>query len=77
MANGITINGGRFTLRDSRGSVLPQGTVLTVIDNTSANPISGTFSNLSDGATITVGSNTYQVSYSGGDGNDLRLTVVP
>jgi autotransporter-associated beta strand protein len=77
VANGITIDGGRFTLRDSRGFVLPPGTVFTVIDNTSANQISGIFSNLADGATVVAGSNTYQANYEGGDGNDLTLTVVP
>ena len=76
VANGVTINGGRFTFRDSRAFVLPQGTVITVIDNTSANPISGAFSNLADGATVAVGSNTYEANYEGGDGNDLTLTVV-
>ena len=39
--------------------------------------IAGTFANLSDGASITIGSNTFQASYEGGDGNDLTLTVVP
>jgi len=38
--------------------------------------ISGTFANLADGAIITVGSDNFQASYSGGDGNDLTLTVV-
>lgn len=44
--------------------------------NTSANPIAGTFANLADGSTLTVGRNNYEVSYEGGDGNDLTLTVV-
>src|SRR5439155_19436867 len=48
-----------------------------VIDNTSASPIAGTFSNLPDGGTFTSNDNTYQVSYEGGDGNDLTLTVLP
>lgn len=30
-----------------------------------------------DGGSITLGNNTFQASYSGGDGNDLTLTVVP
>lgn len=76
-ANGVTIIGGRLLLRDPRGFALTPGTVLTAIDNTSANSISGTFSNLADGSTLTVGSNTYQVNYEGGDGNDLTLTLVP
>jgi autotransporter-associated beta strand protein len=77
VANGVIINGGQFSLRDRERSSLNPGTVLTVIDNTSANSISGTFANLPDNSTFTVGQNTYQVSYSGGDGNDLTLTVVP
>ena len=39
--------------------------------------ISGTFANLPDGSTFTVGRNTLQANYKGGDGNDLTLTVVP
>jgi len=60
--------------------ILPIGTAFTAIDNTSAAPISGTFANLADGSIINVGGiygNNYQVSYEGGDGNDLTLTVVP
>ena len=38
--------------------------------------IAGTFSNLADGASITVGNNTFQADYQGGDGNDLTLTVI-
>jgi hypothetical protein len=57
--------------------VLSQGFVLTLISNTSADPISGTFSNLADGSIVTIDGNNFQASYSGGDGNDLTLTVVP
>ena len=51
--------------------------VLTLISNTSANPISGTFSNLADGSIVTIDGNNFQASYTGGDGNDLTLTVGP
>jgi autotransporter-associated beta strand protein len=76
VANGVTIIGGRFLLQDPLDLALVPGTELTVIDNTSASPISGTFANLADDSTVTVGVNKLQVSYSGGDGNDLTLTVV-
>jgi hypothetical protein len=56
---------------------LPPGTVLTVINNTAATPIAGTFANLADRSTFTSHGNTLQASYEGGDGNDLTLTVVP
>ena len=53
------------------------GKVFVAISNAAATPINGAFANLPDGSTFTVGSNTYQASYEGGDGNDLTLTVVP
>jgi autotransporter-associated beta strand protein len=77
-ANGVTIDSGaQFIFRTKGNHILPIGTVFTVINNTAATPISGTFSNLPDGATLVAGNNTLQVSYEGGDGNDLTLTVVP
>ena len=48
-----------------------------MIDNTAATQIAGTFGNLPDGSVFMVGRNTFQASYSGGDGNDLTFTVVP
>jgi autotransporter-associated beta strand protein len=76
VANGVTMNSGaQFSFADlGTGTLLP-GTVFTVIKNTAAAPIAGTFSNLPDGSTFTSNGNTYQVSYEGGDGNDLTLTV--
>ena len=77
-ANGVTINtGAQFNLTVTGNKVLPLGTIFTVISNTSAAPLAGTFSNLADGSTLTIGSNAFQASYEGGDGNDLTLTVVP
>jgi autotransporter-associated beta strand protein len=76
-ARGVKIRGAQITFLDLGANVLPLGTVFTVISNTAATPITGTFSNLPDGSLITVGSNTFQANYKGGDGNDLTLTVVP
>jgi len=76
VANGVTINSGaRFGFGGIGHRTLPIGIVFTAIENTSANPIVGTFSNLPDQSTFTKG-NTYQASYHGGDGNDLTLTVI-
>ncbi len=78
IANGVTIeSGAQFKFVSVGNKTLTPGTVFTVIDNTSANLIRGTFANLPNGGTITVGNNNYQASYTGGDGNDLTLTVVP
>ena len=78
VANGVTIqSGAQFSFNAVANKRLQQGLAFTAISNTSAAPISGTFANLPDGSTFTAGRNHFQVSYAGGDGNDLTLTVVP
>lgn len=75
-ASGVTIeSSAQFDFHSIGNRKLAAGASFTVINNTSADPISGPFSNLADGSTITAGNNTFLVSYSGGDGNDLTLTV--
>ncbi len=68
---------GQVLVAGGVGFGLPTGTVFTAIRNTSTTPISGTFANLPDGSTIFAGGKNFRVSYSGGDGNDLTLTVLP
>jgi autotransporter-associated beta strand protein len=78
VANGVTIqSGAQFNFKVTGNQELRVGKSATVINNTSATPIVGTFDNLPDGSTFTVGKNTFQANYEGGDGNDLTLTVVP
>ena len=76
IAKGVIIeSGAQFAFNAVANRRLASGIVFTAIRNTSANPISGTFANLPDNSTFTVGRNNYQASYEGGDGNDLTLTV--
>ena len=78
IANGVTIeDGAQFAFKPVANKKLSVGQVFTAISNTSANPITGTFTNLADDSTFTIGNNTYQADYQGGDGNDLTLTVIP
>ena len=78
IAKGVTIqSGAQFSFQSVANKKLATGASFTAINNTSSTAISGTFANLSDGSTFTAGRNKYQASYSGGDGNDLTLTVVP
>jgi autotransporter-associated beta strand protein len=78
IAQGAAIDSGaQIAATDLSSSALPAGTSFTVIDNMGTTAIVGTFSNLPDGGTLTVGSNTFVADYEGGDGNDLTLTVVP
>ena len=76
IANGVTIGmGAQFSFTDLGNGALALGTAFTVIDDAAVSPISGTFSNLRDGSMFTANGNTFLVSYEGGDGNDLTLTV--
>jgi autotransporter-associated beta strand protein len=78
IANGVTINSSAtINLIGTTQGQLTQGMVLTLIKNTAATPISGTFSNLADGGIVTINGNNLQANYEGGDGNDLTFTVVP
>jgi hypothetical protein len=73
VAKGVTINNGAMiTLSSQVKGQLTTGLTLTLLSNTS-----GTFSNLPDGGIVTIKGNHFQATYSGGDGNDLTLTVVP
>ena len=76
LAAGVGINSGaQFSPSDLGNGSLPAGTGFTVINNTAATPIAGTFANLPDGSIVVIGSDSYRVDYEGGDGNDLTLTV--
>jgi autotransporter-associated beta strand protein len=78
VASGVTIAGNaQFSFIPAGRAVLPLGTVFTIIDNTASSPISGVFRNLANGLKFVAGSNSFQVNYQGGDGNNLTLTVVP
>ncbi len=76
-ANGVTINGASINLVGQTQGSLRRGLTFTLISNTSATPISGSFSNLPNGGIVNVDGNNLQARYTGGDGNDLTLTVVP
>ena len=65
------------TLSVSLGFAPPVGTVFRIIDNLSPGFIGGTFAGLPEGANLVVGSTTLRISYVGGTGNDVTLTVAP
>ncbi|WP_166823268.1 DUF4465 domain-containing protein [Thalassoroseus pseudoceratinae] len=58
------------------------GDVFTILDNQSMEPITGTFNGLAEGAEFELQNpilgitSTVQISYIGGDGNDVTLTVL-
>jgi autotransporter-associated beta strand protein len=55
---------------------LAGGQSKTIIQQTALTPISGQFTNASEGSLISSNEQTYRISYVGGDGNDLVLTAL-
>ncbi len=78
ITDGFTATG--LSLNVTLGFPPVPGTVLTLVRNTSANPVAGTFSGLPNGSVVSIGFGwqTFQfvVNYAGGDGNDITLTAV-
>jgi uncharacterized repeat protein (TIGR01451 family) len=61
----------------SLGFVPTLGQTFVVIANDGSDPVAGTFNGLGEGALITLNTNyQFQISYVGGDGNDIVLTCV-
>ena len=76
VADGVTINeAAELFFRAKVQGTLRAGTTITIINNTSSSPISGSFVNAHDGGTLIVNGRRFLVNYEGGDGNDLTLTV--
>ena len=69
----VDITGAKLTLE---GSYTPlAGNVFTLITNDASDAIIGTFNGLAEGDTVTVNGVGMTLSYIGGDGNDVTLTV--
>lgn len=52
------------------------GNRFTIISNDGSDAVAGTFTGLAEGATVTSGSYSFKISYVGGDGNDVVLSVI-
>ena len=51
------------------------GETYTIIKNDGSDAVTGTFNGLAEGATFTVSGFVFQITYKGGDGNDVVLSV--
>lgn len=63
------------TLTPISQKALVVGESFMIIDNDGSDPVQGTFSGLPEGGTMALGPVTYSITYQGGDGNDVVLTV--
>jgi hypothetical protein len=71
VTSGVTL--GNAELELERLASVPEGSILTIVDNDSGSPIGGTFGGLPEGANVSAGGQIFRISYVGGDGNDITL----
>lgn len=70
------VNLGGATLDLVLGYVPAFGQSFTIIDNATATPVTNTFAGRDEGEVFTDGGVMFQITYQGGDGNDVVLTVL-
>src|SRR3954451_972784 len=71
----VNISGATLQVTIASGA-LQVGQAFTIIDNDGSDPVNGTFAGLPEGATLSFGTSTLAISYLGGDGNDVVLSVL-
>ena len=80
LADRLTV-GGTVTLAGNLELIPPPGMVsgnsFVILNKTNAGAISGTFAGLPEGALFTVGGYNWRITYVGGDGNDVVVTLNP
>jgi len=73
----LVVNGGvslgGATLNVTTGYTPANNTLFTIINNDGADPVSGIFAGLPEGAVFYVSGKPYKISYVGGSGNDVTL----
>jgi autotransporter-associated beta strand protein len=71
----VNVTGGTLEATLYNGFVPAVGQSYTIIDNDGADAVTGTFTGIAEGGSYTNQGVTYSVTYKGGDGNDVVLTV--
>jgi autotransporter-associated beta strand protein len=76
ITNGVTVNNAVLAITDLGNDVfIPAGQHFVIIDNASDLPVAGAFSGLPEGSVINKGKNSFIISYQGGTGNDIVVSV--
>ncbi len=71
----VSLGGANLNVIVPSGYEAATNTPFTIIDNDGTDPVSGTFAGLPEGATFTANGTTFRISYVGGTGNDVTLTI--
>jgi hypothetical protein len=75
-ASGNVALGGALTTTLGSGFTPAQGDAFIIPDKTSPGAVAGTVDGLAEGAQFVIGGYPFQISYLGGDGNDVELRRV-
>lgn len=70
----VTLSGNMDFWGPIGGYAPTAGTVFTIINNRGSQPVSGTFQGMPEGSIAVHNNQQWQISYVGGDGNDVTLT---
>ena len=70
-----SLGGSTLNVSIGAGFAPVEGQALVIVENDGAEPITGTFAGLAQGAIKTVGGLRFRVSYTGFSGNDVTLTL--
>jgi|GEM_PF-6422409 len=69
--------GGSLYVNPINNPTPANGTVFEIVSKVSAGAVTGTFPGLPEGRSVYMGARNGKISYVGGDGNDVTLTVAP
>jgi hypothetical protein len=70
------VNLGGAALALTSGTTLALNDTIILINNDASDAVAGTFAGLPEGSTNLIGGQQFKISYSGGTGNDVVLTMV-
>lgn len=73
IAGSVVLNNALLAATATAADSLQPGTNFTIIDNTGAGAVTGTFKDLPEMSTVTIGNNLFRITYKGGNGNDVML----
>ncbi|WP_083904823.1 dockerin type I domain-containing protein [Rhodopirellula sp. SWK7] len=74
VTGGVNLGNAKLNLNGAITSNL--GQVVTLIENDLSDPVVGTFAGLPEGSSLILNESVFDISYVGGDGNDVTLTQV-
>lgn len=73
VAANIVLNNPALAVTFTAAGTLSTGTSFVLAENTGSAAVNGTFKDLPEMDTLTIGGNVFRITYKGGDGNDIVL----